>query len=65
MTHDFQELNQYTGFLMAICAFAVVCLFFAVGSIGSVIQRFHADYRRVHDLDRRDRFERENPSLEQ
>ena len=63
--HDLQELNQYAGFLTAVCAFALVSLFFATGTIGSVIQRFHADYRRVHDLDRRDRFERENPSLEQ
>jgi hypothetical protein len=65
VTHDFGELNRYTGFLTAVCAFALVSLFFVMGTIGSVIQRFHTDYRKVHDLDRWDRFEDEDPSIDQ
>ena len=61
MTHDFSELNQYTGLFAGFCALA---LFFVVSTVGHLIkavQRFHEDYRKVNALDRREEFERKRP----
>lgn len=57
MTHDLSELNQYTGLFTGFCALA---LFFVVSMLGQAlktVQRFHEDYRKVNDLDRREDFE--------
>ena len=59
MTHDFSELNQYTGLFTGFCAFA---LFFAVASVGQLtkaVQRFHEDYRKVNSVDQREEIERQ------
>jgi hypothetical protein len=63
MSHDIQELNRYTGFLTGVCALALIFLFFILGTVGSVVQRFHADYRKVHNLDQWERHECENPDI--
>jgi hypothetical protein len=53
------ELNQWTGMFSAIAAAALVFCVYGLGRLETVITRFWEDYRKVNDLDRREKMESE------
>jgi hypothetical protein len=61
LTHDLSELNQWTGLFSAICAAALVLCVYGLGRLENLITRFWDDYRKVNDLDRRERRECQEP----
>jgi hypothetical protein len=57
MTHQLSELNQYTGLLCGCCFLALFLCLRALGQVGTVVQQFHSDFRKVHDLAEREKWE--------
>lgn len=57
MTHNLNELNQYTGVFTGGCLLALYFCVFGLQSIGKILVRFHDDYRKVNSMDDRERAE--------
>jgi hypothetical protein len=55
--HDYNELNQYTGLFSYLCFIALLGCFSALGWVGTMVGRFHEDYRKVNSLDEIERTE--------
>jgi hypothetical protein len=57
MTHELSELNEYTGMFCAGCLLALFFCLLVLGQVGTVVQQFHRDFRKVHDLAEREKWE--------
>jgi len=58
MTHPLSELNEYTGLFCGLCFLALFLCLLTLGHLGNVVQQFHSDFRKVHDLAEREKWER-------
>ena len=57
MTQTLAQLNAYTGALLCLCLVGVYICVRMLGDIYNVLKRFHEDYRKVNDLDARERID--------
>ena len=57
MTHTLTELNAYTGALLCMALVGLYICVRLLGDIHTILRRFHLDYRKVNDLDARERMD--------
>jgi len=60
MTHDFSELNQYTGAFTAACALFLFFCVVAMNAIHQTLHRFYENYRTVNRVAEREKWDIES-----